>query len=130
MTTIRRRYDLCQFLKYVVSVVNYFLKNTCLIDNANKYTHNSTITASAQLETGNLQINISDTGRGINEELVKDLTALQYIEDQISYKERRSLGFYIMAVLTKKLGGYYSINSQKWRGTSLDFVIPGLKQYN
>ncbi len=98
------------------------------IDNANKYSQNGTITVSAKLEKGNLQINISDTGRGINEHLVKDLTELQYREGQISYKERRSLGFYIMAMLTKKLGGNYSINSQKGQGTSLDFVLPELKQ--
>lgn len=98
------------------------------IDNANKYTSGGTITVSASRQNGNLQILVSDTGHGISEEQVRLLTNLQYETVQLSYKQRKSLGFYIMAMLTKMLGGSYTISSTKGNGTSLCFTIPELKE--
>jgi sensor histidine kinase regulating citrate/malate metabolism len=53
---------------------------------------------------------------------------LQHGNVQLSYKERKSLGFYIMAMLITKLGGSYTINSIKGQGTHLCFTIPELKE--
>lgn len=97
------------------------------VDNANKYTTGGTITISVTAQNGTLQIIVADTGRGMNSELVRELTGLQYIDEQISYKQGRSLGFYIMAMLTKKLEGSYTITSVKDEGTSVCFILPELK---
>lgn len=98
------------------------------IDNANKYTSGGTITVSANRQNGNLQITVADTGRGISEDKVQQLIDLQNGNVQLSYKQRKSLGFFIMAMLTKTLGGRYTISSNKENGTSLCFTIPELKE--
>jgi signal transduction histidine kinase len=97
------------------------------MDNANKYTSNGKITVSATHENDLLKLIVADTGRGMNPEMIKDLVDLQHTEHQLSYKQRRSLGFYIMAMLTKKLGGHYTIDSVKGQGTRLIFQFPELK---
>jgi hypothetical protein len=60
--------------------------------------------------------------------LAQAMTDLQYNKEQLGYKQRKSLGFYIMAMLTRKLGGHYTINSVKGEGTKLCFVFPELKE--
>jgi signal transduction histidine kinase len=100
------------------------------IDNANKYTSNGTITVSAVQENDYLKVIVTDTGRGMNADMIKDLVDLQNLENHLSYKQRKSLGFYIMAMLTKKLGGSYTIESEKGKGTRVSFVMPGLKTSN
>jgi signal transduction histidine kinase len=98
------------------------------IDNANKYTSNGTIKVSAFKKNGHLELVISDTGIGISEDQVNQLMNLQYSKEQLSYKQRKSLGFYIMAMLTKILGGKYLISSSKEKGTSVSFSLPELKE--
>jgi signal transduction histidine kinase len=98
------------------------------IDNANKYTSNGTIKVSAFKNNGNLELTISDTGIGISEAQVNQLMSLQFSKEQLSYKQRKSLGFYIMAMLTKTLGGKYVITSSKESGTSVSFTLPELKE--
>lgn len=97
------------------------------IDNANKYTSKGTIKVSAFKNNGNLELTISDTGIGISEAQVNQLMNLQFSKEQLSYKQRKSLGFYIMAMLTKTLGGKYVITSSKESGTSVSFTLPELK---
>ncbi|MEP6677305.1 MAG: ATP-binding protein [Ferruginibacter sp.] len=96
------------------------------IDNANKYTHNGTIHISAAVNE-QLELSVSDTGRGMNAELVHELTELQQ-QGQLRYKQRKSLGFYIMCILTQKLGGSYRIASIKDSGTTVYFQFPLLKE--
>jgi len=98
------------------------------VDNANKYTVNGTITVSASLQNSILQLIVSDTGKGMNSEMVQELTDLQYRKEQLDYKQRKSLGFYIMAMLTKKLGGSYTITSVKGEGISICFMLPQLAE--
>lgn len=98
------------------------------IDNANKYTQAGNIIVSATMQNGNLQITVADTGRGITEDQVNLLMNLQNDVEQLTYKKRKSLGFYIMAMLTKKLGGSYNIISSREDGTRLVFTIPELKK--
>jgi signal transduction histidine kinase len=97
------------------------------VDNANKYTAGGTITVSASRLNGELQITVADTGKGISEENVGLLTGIQSEKVQLSYKQRKSLGFYIMAVLTRMLGGRYTITSNR-EGTRLFFILPELKE--
>ncbi len=97
------------------------------VDNANKYTVKGRITISASRQNGNLELAVSDTGRGMKKELIEDLMALQGNTEQLTYKKRKSLGFYIMAMLIKKLDGKYTIISVKEEGTVLRFIIPESK---
>ena len=117
-------------LRFITDPKMLFIVLRNAVDNANKYTVKGTITVSATRQNGNLQVMITDTGRGMNPELVQELTDLQYKKEQLNYKQRRSLGFYIMAVLTKKLGGSYTITSTKEKGTDLCFILPELKEEN
>ena len=119
--------DISAELSFITDSKLLFLVLRNAIDNANKYTSNGTITVSASRQNDNLQLMISDTGRGMKEDLVQQLIELQHGNVQLSYKERKSLGFYIMAMLIKKLGGSYTITSIKGRGTHLCFTIPELK---
>jgi signal transduction histidine kinase len=96
------------------------------VDNANKYCRNGKITVSAKTQGNMLNISVADTGRGISEEMVAHLSSLQYENVQLGYKQRKSLGFYIMAKLTKKLNGSYTIISAKDKGTELKFSFPEL----
>lgn len=98
------------------------------IDNANKYSFNGTIKVTAVKKNGNLELTIADTGIGISEAQVNQLMSLQFSNEQLSYKQRKSLGFYIMAMLTKTLGGEYRITSSKENGTSVSFTLPELKK--
>jgi signal transduction histidine kinase/ligand-binding sensor domain-containing protein len=97
------------------------------VDNANKYTHRGTISVTASKTDGTLKIIVSDTGRGMNQEKIDFLMNLQHETVQLSYEQRKSLGFYIMAMLTKILGGNYTISSNDKKGTELCFNLPELK---
>jgi signal transduction histidine kinase len=98
------------------------------IDNANKYTTGGNIEVRAKRSGDNLELTVSDTGTGITAELAEQLTQLQYQEVQLDYKKRRSLGFYIMAMLIKKLNGHYTIHTEKGKGTTIHFNIPESKE--
>jgi two-component system sensor histidine kinase/response regulator len=97
-----------------------------VIDNANKYCRDGVITVTVERSASRLDIYVKDTGRGISEDMVRHLSALQDENVQLGYTERKSLGFYIMAKLTKKLGGRYSIDSVKDNGTEIKFSFPEL----
>lgn len=94
------------------------------IDNANKYTSGGTITVTAERKEDHLKLSVKDTGAGMKEEMVQQLTGLQDQPIHLSYEKRKSLGFYIMAMLTKKLNGRYVIRSSGGKGTEIDFIIP------
>lgn len=117
-------------LRFSTDQQMFFIMLRNAVDNANKYTSEGTITVSAERENAILQVRVEDTGCGINEELVYELTQLQYQDSQFGHKKRRSLGFYIMAMLTKKLKGSYTISSVIGRGTVLNFVLPELEKNN
>jgi len=96
------------------------------IDNANKYCSDGIIKVTANRQLNELHISIEDTGRGISQEMVHQLMALQYDNVQLRHEQRKSLGFYIMALLTMKLKGRYTITSERGRGTHLNFIFPEL----
>lgn len=119
--------DIDKGLVFVTDPKMLFIILRNAIDNANKYSSAATINVSAQTGPNGLEVTINDTGRGISEEMIAQLMSLQQDNVQLSYKQRKSLGFYIMAMLIKKLGGHYIINSVKEKGTTLKFIIPELK---
>ena len=114
-------------LKFTTDPKLLFIILRNAIDNANKYTQGGTISVTATKQHGMLEITVADTGRGISEEKRKLLMNLQYEEVQLSYKQRKSLGFYIMAMLTRKLNGSYAISSSMDRSTQLVFSLPELE---
>ncbi|HEV7780705.1 MAG TPA: HAMP domain-containing sensor histidine kinase, partial [Chitinophagaceae bacterium] len=120
--------DISPDLRFITDQQMFFIILRNAIDNANKYTTGGTITVSAERQDGNLKVKVSDTGTGIKEEMVEQLTDLQYQNVQLGYKKRRSLGFYIMAMLTKKLNGSYTISSERGKGTGIHFIIPEAKE--
>lgn len=122
--------DIPPGLRFTTDQQMFFIMLRNAVDNANKYTSAGTITISVKRVNENLEITVADTGCGINEELVHELTQLQYDNAQFGHKKRRSLGFYIMAMLTKKLKGSYTISSVIGRGTVLSFVLPELVPEN
>jgi len=120
--------DIEKELVFVTDPKMLFIILRNAIDNANKYSSGAVIKISAVRRQEQLEITITDTGRGISEEMVAQLMSLQNDSLQLTYKQRKSLGFYIMAMLIKKLGGHYTINSVKEKGTALRFEIPELKR--
>jgi signal transduction histidine kinase len=119
--------DVDKGLVFVTDPKMLFIILRNAIDNANKYSSAAAITVSARQRPGGLEVTIADTGRGISEEMIAQLMSLQQDNVQLTYKQRKSLGFYIMAMLIKKLGGHYIIDSVKEKGTTLQFIIPELK---
>jgi signal transduction histidine kinase len=95
------------------------------VDNANKYTHHGRIHIAAGVQNNILTLKVSDTGRGMDAEMVREMTNIEERHRQ-GFKERSSMGFYIMGMLTHKLGGTYTIDSLKGKGTSLHFSFPAL----
>ncbi len=117
-------------LRFTTDQQMFFIMIRNAVDNANKYTTEGTITVSAEQRDGNLEVTIADTGSGMNEEMAGQLIQLQYEDAQFGHKKRKSLGFYIMAMLTKKLKARYTINSVTGQGTVLRFVIPDPENSN
>lgn len=94
------------------------------VDNANKYTSGGEIRLTAFCNNNDLQICVSDTGMGMSAEMVENLMRIQDSDIRLSSHQKKSLGFYIMAMLLRKLKGCYRIESTKGKGTRITFTIP------
>ncbi len=123
------------FTTEVAPDLNFFIDANILfvilrnaVDNANKYTTEGEIGISASRNNGNLEITVLDSGRGMNNQLVNELMQIQYEDIPLSSHQKKSLGFYIMAMLIRKLEGSYSIASAKEKGTRICFMIPESKK--
>jgi hypothetical protein len=57
------------------------------------------------------------------EETVQELMHIQHKGHQ-GFKQRATMGFYIMSMLTKKLEGIYNISSKSGEGTVISFKFP------
>ena len=100
------------------------IRNT--IDNANKYTHNGTISIKATKEDDRLLLTVSDNGHGMTQEMVQEFLNIEQ-QSKKDFKQRASMGAYIMNILTKKIGGSYDISSVKDKGTTVSFTFPEIK---
>lgn len=102
-------------------LLNVILRN--LLDNANKFTDNGTITITAGIKDKSAYITITDTGMGMelttSSELINNKRDNRAIQPEIKH-----LGYKIINDLVKKLGGAINIKSELTTGTSVTILIP------
>lgn len=89
-----------------------------LVDNANKSTYNGSITLSATLLNGQLEIAVADTGKGLSEAAIEDF----YNDNDTS--GNRGNGSTIVKTLLQKIGGSLKIEVEKERGTTFRLRLP------
>ncbi|MGN6417578.1 MAG: ATP-binding protein [Pseudobacter sp.] len=89
-----------------------------LVDNANKSTYNGTITLSATISDGQLEIAVADTGKGLSEAAIEDF----YNDNDIS--GNRGNGSTIVKTLLQKIGGSLKIEVEKGKGTTFLLRFP------
>ena len=102
-------------------LLNVILRN--LLDNANKFTTDGTITISAGIKDKSAYITIADTGVGMDH---KESSALinNDLDNQVIQPVIKHLGYKIINDLILKLGGSISIDSEPNIGTSVTILIP------
>ncbi|WP_217587179.1 ATP-binding protein [Lentibacillus saliphilus] len=97
-----------------------------LLDNAIKYTDNGTITITATVTDGGMQISVSDTGKGIPERERKNIfNPFQQVDHSIS---RSVGGTGIGLSITKRLvdlhGGRLTVDSKLGKGSTFSVMLP------
>lgn len=99
-----------------------------LLGNAFRFTDEGTITLSAQMEysTGNLLLEVKDTGAGIAEDNLKDVFNAFGQEEKYADREAHSsgLGLTICRQLVELMGGSISVKSQVGEGSHFTLQIP------
>lgn len=97
-----------------------------LVDNAIKYTDQGSISISAEENENEIQIIVSDTGRGIEDQDLKKLIQpfVQAEDAYIRNYEGAGLGLTIAYQLTKLMQGEFSIESKKDIGTKVILSFP------
>jgi K+-sensing histidine kinase KdpD len=91
-----------------------------LIDNAYKNTVSGFIAIKAKFEENTLQINISDTGKGMDKKEVDNI-----FNNKIQLSQS-SLGYLIITDLLKKINGKINIDSKSGTGTTVIISLPNL----
>ena len=101
-----------------------------LVDNAIKYTDQGTISISTEEKGNEVQIIISDTGRGIEEQDLKKLIQpfVQAEDAYIRNYEGAGLGLTIAYQLTKLMQGEFFIESKKDNGTKVILSFPKISK--
>lgn len=97
-----------------------------LIDNAIKYTEVGEVYVIMDIENGQLKIEITDTGRGINEHQIKRILE-PFSQEEEGYTrkyEGAGLGLTLASKFTKLLGGTFILNSKKGNGTTILIYFP------
>jgi signal transduction histidine kinase len=106
----------------------YQLKNVILqlLDNARRYTDSGTITISAEKVDTFVQLNISDTGQGIDEELSQQLfTRFTRGSEGINSAERGiGLGLSIARQLIELQGGEVWLSHTSDQGSTFSIKVP------
>lgn len=102
---------------------------TNLLGNAIKYTEIGEVELGAQiLKKGNtkiLEINVKDTGKGIEEKHIKNIFRQYYMTDpQASHQVSFGLGLYITKLLIEQLNGKIQVKSELNKGTTFTVLIP------
>ena len=103
-----------------------------LVDNAIKYTDFGDVIITSAKLNGNVQIKISDTGRGIKS---KDMLRLYepFVQDEDAYTrsyEGAGLGLTIAYKLTLLMGGRFDISSEENIGTNIIISFPAAEWVN
>ncbi len=112
-----------KYLNIDKKLINYIVIN--LMSNAIKYTNIGSIVLSVKYFDDNLNITVSDTGKGISEEDILHIfdKFFKVDTDDTTYNSH-GVGLYIVDTLIKLLNGKISIKSQINIGTSFVVIIP------
>jgi signal transduction histidine kinase len=92
-----------------------------LTDNANKYTSRGDIRIKAVKEGGQVQIVISDTGKGMSP---KQIAAFLGNESLENFSSGSQLGHKFIFDLTQRLGGILAVESAEQKGTTVTLKLP------
>ena len=96
-----------------------------LLSNAFKYTDNGgTIVLSAHQQDKNLQISVSDTGKGISGEDKKNIFEQFYMGKESNRKESSGIGLSIVKQFAQQLGGSVSVSDNKPKGSIFRITLP------
>jgi PAS domain S-box-containing protein len=97
-----------------------------LVDNAIKYTDHGTIILGTKVIGRKLEILISDTGIGMNEDEIEKLLEPFNQEEDVYTRTYQGigLGLTIAYRLTKLMGGEFIINSRRNEGTEVRIIFP------
>jgi len=95
-----------------------------LLDNAIKYTpRGGTITLSVKLDTGNVRVEISDTGIGINENDIPHIFERFYRGDISRSTAGSGLGLSLALAIIRAHGGDITVKSSE-HGSTFAFFLP------
>ena len=100
-----------------------------LVDNAIKFTTKGKVIIKAYAGYDNVMIEISDTGRGIEDKKIKKMLE-PFAQEENFYTrsyEGSGLGLTIAYKLTKIMGGKFEISSSKFKGTNILLTFPSIK---
>ncbi|MBS3770867.1 MAG: HAMP domain-containing sensor histidine kinase [Bacteroidales bacterium] len=105
-------------------MVRAILRN--LIDNAIKFTDNGGTVALTGSDRGQVfEITVNDTGKGISEEIQKQLFKNPFNSEQESCNENgASLGLFLCREFVEVHGGTIKVESEPGRGSKFKFTLP------
>ncbi|MGG4049056.1 hybrid sensor histidine kinase/response regulator [Paenibacillus favisporus] len=97
-----------------------------LLENGLKYTDRGTVSISAERRGELLAVSVSDTGRGIPEEVMDDLFQpfFQHDEEGSHSRDGIGLGLSISKQLVELQGGQMQVESEVGRGSRFTFTLP------
>jgi signal transduction histidine kinase len=96
-----------------------------LLDNAQRYTHEGSVTISAVAFEDSVRVDISDTGPGIPPEQQEKLfTRFHRVEGNSSAERGSGLGLAITKHLVERQGGLVWVHSEPGRGSTFSFSLP------
>ena len=98
-----------------------------LIANAIKFTESGGVTVLTRVDEGKhqIEVRVSDTGRGIKEEdIIKLFEKFQQLGEAHQRHEGTGLGLAICKEIVRQHGGKVGVESKKEKGSSFYFIIP------
>ncbi|HLS38362.1 MAG TPA: ATP-binding protein [Sphingobacterium bovisgrunnientis] len=95
-----------------------------LISNALKYTNKGTIKVVSKITGDKIQIDVVDTGIGIDEKKIDQIFRKYYTVEGEKTKVGFGLGLHISQLLAKHIGGKLSVKSQLGIGSTFSLQVP------
>ncbi|HLZ85666.1 MAG TPA: HAMP domain-containing sensor histidine kinase, partial [Puia sp.] len=96
-----------------------------LLDNAIKYTTDGSITIALERKEDGCAIVVSDTGRGMTADKIKQL---EDYAQQPHHQSSETFGYRFIFSLAEKIGAGIRISSEPRKGTNVTIFIPGLNE--
>jgi signal transduction histidine kinase len=96
-----------------------------LVSNAINFTDHGTIVIGSQNLNGDVVLFVRDEGSGMAAEQIQNIMADQFIISSANIDNRKGngLGYLIIKDLLKMMGGKFSIDSEKGRGTTVSIFL-------